>query len=410
MRITTLAWRNIGRNRRRSVLSMTAIAVATLSVVTLFSLLEGMKADLMHNLTTFYTGEVQIRHRDYTTYEHLAPLHLSVPEAASVRDRLEGIPGVADAVVRLGVPGAVFQDSERTGLQAVGVDFADEEGWSAVEEYVVAGSLDAALAPDERITPVLAGKRVPDRLGIELGETFTLLVRTAQRGTNAMTFRIVAIADFPVQSMNGGTVWAPLHRVQTLAGMPGAATEVLVRLDDASSPAAALPRIREAYPDLAARHISEIDTTYGFIEMASNMYNVIGVFFFLLASTVIVNTTMMVIFERRREIGTLEAMGMQRRELIRLFFSESLILGFLGSLAGLVLGIALSVFLGRIGIDMGAAMEGVDMEISPVLYPVVNLRSTGVVFVMAIVVSGITSFFPMRKITRIEPVAALREE
>jgi putative ABC transport system permease protein len=101
---------------------------------------------------------------------------------------------------------------------------------------------------------------------------------------------------------------------------------------------------------------------------------------------------------------------MQRMELIRLFFTESLILGFLGALVGLVLGIALSVLLGHLGIDMGAAMEGVDMEISPVLYPIVNVRSTAVVFLMAIVVSGVTSFFPMRKITRIEPVAALREE
>jgi putative ABC transport system permease protein len=410
MRITTLAWRNIGRNRRRSILSMTAIAVATLSVVTLFSLLEGMKADLMHNLTTFYTGEVQIRHPDYTSYEHLTPLHLSIPEATAVRDRLEAIPGVSDAVVRLGVPGAVFRDSERTGLQAVGVDFADEREWSEVARYVVAGSLDEVFSSDGRITPVLAGRRVPERLGIDLGGTFTLLVRTARRGTNAMTFRIVAIADFPVQSMNGSTVWAPIDRVQILAGMPGQATEVLARLDDSRNPEGALSRIRAAFPDLAARHISEIDTTYGFIEMASNMYNVIGIFFFLLASTVIVNTTMMVIFERRREIGTLEAMGMQRMELIRLFFTESLILGFLGALVGLVLGIALSVLLGHLGIDMGAAMEGVDMEISPVLYPIVNVRSTAVVFLMAIVVSGVTCFFPMRKITRIEPVAALREE
>jgi ABC-type antimicrobial peptide transport system permease subunit len=68
---------------------------------------------------------------------------------------------------------------------------------------------------------------------------------------------------------------------------------------------------------LEVQHFSEIETTYSFIEMASTAYTILGLFFFLLAGTVIVNTTMMVIFERRQEIGTLEAMGMQARELVR---------------------------------------------------------------------------------------------
>ena len=124
----------------------------------------------------------------------------------------------------------------------------------------------------------------------------------------------------------------------------------------------------------------------------------------------IVNTTMMVIFERRREIGTLEAMGMHGREVVRLFFSESLILGTIGAAVGLVLGVAVAGVLGNVGIDLGSSLQGVDFELSPVLYPVLNLRSTGVVFVLAILVSGITSYIPTRRITRIQPVAALREE
>jgi putative ABC transport system permease protein len=66
--------------------------------------------------------------------------------------------------------------------------------------------------------------------------------------------------------------------------------------------------------------------------------------------------------------------------------------------------------LGQVGLDFSAAMEGVDFEISPVLYPVLNVRSTVVVFLFSVAVSGAVSFIPTRRITRIEPVAALREE
>jgi putative ABC transport system permease protein len=435
MKTTTLAWRNIGRNRRRSALSIIAIAVATLSIVLLFSVLEGMKSDLEHNLTTFFTGEIRIRHREYGTYEHLHPLHLSVPDLANTVDRVAAVDGVAAVAPRIVIPGAVFQNSERIGLQAVGVDFRREATYSSIGDYVVAGDLAAvtgsadaagsraAVASDAagsagptssrdggRITPALVGNGVLRRLGIEVGDRFTIVVRTAQRGTNAMTFRAAAVADFPVESLNERAFWIPLDRAQRLAGMPDQAGEVLVKSADDAVGTAVAGAIQDALPEEEVLHFSEIESSYSFIELASAIYNVIALFFFLLASTVIVNTTMMAIFERRREIGTLEAMGMNDRELIRMFFVEALILGVIGAFVGLVLGVGGSALLGRIGIDFSASMEGVDFEISPVLYPVINLRSTLVVFVFSVVVSAATSYLPTRKITRIEPVEALREE
>jgi putative ABC transport system permease protein len=457
MKLTTIAWRNIGRNRRRSALSITAVAVATLSIVVLFSVLEGMKSDLIHNLTTFYTGEVRLRHREYGRYEHLNPLHLSVDDADRLAGELRSLEGVAGAVPRLTVSGAVFRDDERTGLQAVGVNFAAEESFSDIGAYIVAGTLaevtgagtgttngGEAPAPTPapaassssdrgssggssgaRITPVVVGNGVLDRLEIGLNDTFTVVVRTARRGTNAMTFRAVAVADFPVDSLNERAFWAPIASIQRLTGMPGQAGEILVKLDDTVSQETVMAAIRDVAggvevsgegaggsggdAPLEVQHFSEIETTYSFIEMASTAYTILGLFFFLLAGTVIVNTTMMVIFERRQEIGTLEAMGMQARELIRMFFTEALLLGAIGAAAGLVLGIALTVVLGQVGLDFSAAMEGVDFEISPVLYPVLNVRSTVVVFLFSVAVSGAVSFIPTRRITRIEPVAALRE-
>lgn len=415
MNYATIAWRNLGRNRRRSALSVTAVAVATLSIVLLFSLLEGMKSDLRSNLTTFYTGEVQIRHADYGTYEHLRPLHLSV-KTPQLGDELAALPEVEAAVSRLTVPGAVFQRDQRQGLLAVGVEFSREQVFSAIDDYLVAGDLGSMLqwAPGDhrRVSPAVVGNRVLDRLGISLGEQFTVVARTAYRGTNAMTFRAAAVADFPVETLNRQAFWIPLERAQTLAQMPGQVGEILLRLSPAGEQD--LPRtmtlLRDRAPTLELRHFSQMDTTYGLLEMASRAYNVIALFFFLLASTVVVNTTMMAIFERRREIGTLEALGMRGSHLIRLFLTESAMLGLLGATAGLALGVGLSLILGHVGIDLGNAMSGVDFEISPVLHPMVNLRSSVGVFVFSLLVTVATTYLPTRRITRIEPVAALREE
>ena len=418
MKTIVLAWRNIWRNRRRSILSATAIAVATMSIVLLFALLEGMKQDMRRNLTTFYTGEVQLRHPEYRRHEHLSPLHLAVENSPEVANSLADVAGVGPVVERLTVPGAVFLNDERLGLQAVGVDFGAEGAYSSIGDYVVAGDLEAVQKQEPRsnqgagprVVGVLAGNGVPERLGLSVGDEFTLVARTARRGTNAMTFRIAAVADFPVPALNEGAFWAPLPDVRRLAGLPDAAGEVLARLVGDRDRAAVLADIRAATPELEVRHFSEMETTYAFIRMAGTAYNFIGLFFFLLASTVIVNTTMMVIFERRREIGTLAALGMRDGELIRLFFAEALMIGALGASGGLALGTGIGAVLGRTGIDMSAAMEGVEFELSSVLYPVLNLHSTLLVFAVAVAVSGLTSYIPTRRITRIEPVAALREE
>ncbi len=424
IRTLDLAWRNIGRNRRRSVLSMVAVAVATMAIVFLFSYIEGMKQDMADNLIRYYTGEVRIRHENYGDWEHLSPLHLSVAELQDVLTGVETMPETAAAVPRLTVPGAVFREDQRIGMQVTGVDFLREIPFSGIDERVVQGSLNEITGggdSDDRTTPALVGSRVMERLGLSSGDHFTVVVRTGLHGTNAMTFRAAAVADFPVASLNEVAVWVPLERVQHLARMPDQAGEVLVQLNRGSvrelGAAGATAEIAtgagavgsEARP-LEVSHWSTINTTYQFMEYAQQIYNFVALVFFLLAATVIVNTTMMVIFERRREIGTLSALGMSQGELVRLFFTESAILGFFGALAGLAAGVGISLVVGQVGMDFSAALEGIDMEISRVLYPRVNLRSSVGVFVFSFVVSAFTSYFPTRRITRIQPIEALRDE
>lgn len=425
-RILLLGWRNIGRNPRRSVLSITAVAVATMAIVFLFSYIEGMKQDMAQNLIRYYNGEVRVRHSQYGAWEHLNPLHLSVADLSGVLADVDAVPEVAAVVPRLSVPGAVFRDDRRIGLQITGVDFDRERSFSGIQERLVLGTLEDVywdpsrpLAPDARRTvPVIVGRRVLERLAIDRGDQFTVVVRTGLHGTNAMTFVVAAVADFPVSSLNEVAVWAPLERVQHLARMPDQAGEVHLRLHrEASRPnqreatmAGITAAVAGSNRPLEAKYWEDIPGSYQFIAYAQRIYTFVALIFFILASTVIINTTMMVIFERRKEIGTLNALGMSQGNLIGLFFTESALLGGIGAFAGLLGGVAVTLLVGRWGINFGAAMEGIDMEISTILYPVLNVRTSIGVFFYSFAVSAATSYIPTRRIISIAPVEALREE
>ncbi len=117
---------------------------------------------------------------------------------------------------------------------------------------------------------------------------------------------------------------------------------------------------------------------------------------------------MMTIYERTREIGTIAAMGMEGSRIVRLFFLEALALGTIGSLAGVLAGIGIALPLSVTGLDLSAAMEGVDLEVSGTLRPALSLRSTLLVFVYAAAVAGLASLLPAARAARIRPVEALR--
>ena len=160
--------------------------------------------------------------------------------------------------------------------------------------------------------------------------------------------------------------------------------------------------------DLDAKSWKEVSESYSMIEMADAVYMVMALFFFALGSSVIINTTMMVIYERMHEIGTLGAMGMTGGELNRLFFLEACFLGILGSAIGVLLGMIFTLILNYTGISFGDAMDGVDFEISTIIRPALDLKSTLGVFIYSSITASIAVLLPSRKVAKIEPVEALR--
>ncbi|MFP4330226.1 MAG: ABC transporter permease [Spirochaetaceae bacterium] len=416
MKLVTIAWRNLGRNRKRSLLSLSAIAVAALSITLLFALLTGMAEELADNLINHYNGEVRIRHAEYGEYERFNPLHLRIRDAETLVSRLAGTAGVAAVSPRISFPGAVLRDERSFGLRGLGLDFALEGRYQNLETLLVAGVLPEETGREGRRVNAAVGTGVAQRLGLEVGDTFTLLASTMSRGTNAMSFEVTGVLDFPVGGLNAQTFIAPLDAVQRLLRMDSSVTEILLK-GEGNLSASQLAEIattvvarREEGSELSVEPWTEIRSTYNVIEIARVTYGFIALVFFLLGSTVIMNTVMMAVFERREEIGTLAALGMEEKEIVRLFFLETLIMSAIGSFSGVILGVAIALPLEQVGIDLSQAMQGVSMEVSDIIYPQVDLFTTVVVFLASTLVATAASYLPARSAAKIDPVEALRGE
>lgn len=412
MKLAQIAYRNISRNRRRSILSGTAIAVATMSIVMLFSFMGGMMDDMKENTLTYRTGHLRIRNREFAKYERLNPSHLVVRNGEDLMGQLENRPEVESLSPRINFIGAYSREDKLYSINGTGVDFKREETFQNTSDYLLAGRL-----PEAGTAEGLVGLRMAEKLGIDLEDgkedKITIVTTTAERRKKLFTVTIVGIAGFPMSNLNDGLVYMPLDRVQELLRMPGAYSEILIKIDEDKVPLKPFAEdLRETLPgagsELQVQTWLEDNMLYGFMSMAEAIYGVMGIFFFLLGSSVIINTTMMVIFERMREIGTLQAMGMKGGELTRLFFLEAFFISLIGAAAGMVLGILFSLIMGHFGINLGTMMEGMDFDISTILYPKLKWGYNIFTFVFSVGIASLTTFLPTRKVAKIEPVEALR--
>jgi len=308
---------------------------------------------------------------------------------------------------RISFPARIYMGEENFNALGVGVDFDREVQFQNLGPDIVREGRLPVSGKNE----VLMGYKLAQKTGVGLGDKITVLSSTATRGTNAITFTVTGLAVFPLSSLNETTFYTPLDRIQYFLRMGDHVQEILIKTDADFKSEEVARAVKTALAGRTELEVSDwlaVSTTYSMMEMASTTYDIFALFFFVLGCSVILNTTIMVIFERMKEIGTLSAMGMAGRDLVRLFFLESLFISVMGSFIGVVLGIIITQILHVTGINLGSAMDGVDFDISSVLYPKLSLKSTVFVFIYSVAVASITSTFPSRKASRVEPVEALR--
>jgi len=345
---------------------------------------------------------------EYDENEELNPLHLSVTEYEEVVQIMEAEPEVAAVVPRTRFFTAIYRNDRTYNGMGLGVDFQRETSVMRIQEALEQGRLPQMGQKEMVLSAGLA-----EELDLGVGEKLTLLTKNKYMGMSGMTFTVTGIVRFLVAGFNESFFLVPIDTTARFLKMSDEATEVLVVLNDskrvdefAGKAAGILSGMGRN--NLSAQPWTRIGIVYGYMQYARTAYDVIALVFFLLASTVIINTTMMVIYERMREIGTVAAMGMTPQEIVRLFFLEAFYIGAIAAFIGVLLGIGITIPLSKVGIDLTQSMQGVDMEINPVVYPQLNIRSTVFVFFYSTAIASLASFIPSRRAAKIEPVEALR--
>lgn len=400
-----LAWRNLWRNKRRTLIVVMAMGMTMALLVMYDGLLAGFEDGIYSNAIKLMGGNIQVHGEGYEQKFGQTPL-LPMGTGDDIVAAAESQPNVTVALRRINTGGMATNREGAYPISIVGLEPEREIGTSVIAENIVAGRY--LTSEDEDL--LLIGQGLADVMEIGIGDRITLSGNTTHEEMRQRTMTIIGIYDIGMATLEKRSVFVSLAEAQALYGLNGEISEVIILVEQVGQEPKIVETLNAQSWDYEITtwetSIPELSQT---ADMKSGVMTIFGIILLGIAGIGIFNIQLMAIYERTREIGLLGAMGLKPRQITFLFLLEGILIGVVGAIVGTILGIAFTGLLGYFGIDYSAFTEMTDYMalmgryIYPtIVYPLVFQRAITVA-----IIAAFAAFYPALEASRREPAEAL---
>jgi len=401
-----MAWRNVWRNRRRTVIAVIAIALGLALMLFFDGILGGAKQAIYGNTVKLQGGNVQVHAPGYREKARRMPL-LPLADAEAVVQATSAQSQVVAVSRRIETGGMVSSREGTMPVVITGIEPEREAPASLVAEKIVQGRYLAA--DDEDF--LLIGRALARNLEVTVGDRVTLVGRATHEQTRRRTMTVVGIYDLNIPEVEKRMVYVSLVEAQTLFDLRDQATEVAIFLDRVGQEPPVVEALQAALPGYEVDAWDTLDpSTKQSMEMEDQVMGIFGLVILLIAGVGILNLMLMAVFERTREIGLVAAMGLKRREIVMLFLLEGVLIGLLGALVGSVLGGLINAYYGQFGLEW-AGSSAEYSELAALLGGRIYFRiGMDMLFNRALtvaIIAALASLYPAWQASKREPAEAL---
>jgi ABC-type lipoprotein release transport system permease subunit len=400
-----LAWRNIWRHRRRTIIIVAAMGLALGMMMMYDGLMDGFNNAIYGNAIRVLGGNIQIRAAGYREQVDSNPL-IPLPNDEAVVQAALANPEVTAAFRRIQTGGLLSNREGAFPLSIIGIEPDAEAPVSLIAENVTDGRWLTAADEDS----MLIGRGLADVMGVQVGDRITMVGTDAHKQNRQRTMTVVGIYDLGMPTLEKNSIYISLAEAQALFDLRGQSTEVQVNLKNLGQESLVVGALAPALPGYEVASWAENYPELGAAITSKNFaMDIFSVIIEVIAGIGVLNLLLMAVFERTREIGLLGAMGLKPRQIATLFVLEGTMIGVVGVAAGVILGIAFNASFGQVGFDYSsyAGLADYMALISGRVYPSLGLGKIVERALTVLIITTLAAWIPAREASHREPAQAL---
>lgn len=398
-----ISWRNVWRNKLRSLLIMGAIAFGLWGGIVSIALMLGMVDQRMTATIETRISHIQIHHEKFMENKEMKYL---LPDSLHVLETVQNEASIKAAAGRLVVTGMASSAANGTGAEINGIDPAQEKQVTNLYTKLVEGD----YFETQTRNPVIIGQSLAERLKIKLKSKVVLTMQSKEGDITAGAFRVVGIFKTSSTPFDEGNVFVLRSDLERIVGLPNQLHEIAIVLDDFEQAETVANTLNQQWPHLAVDTWRELapDLEYMIEMMDQSAMIFLGVILIGMLFG-IVNTMLMAVLERVRELGMLMAVGMNKLRVFVMIVLETIYLAITGGAVGLLLGALTVQYLGQVGLDLSFAADGLESYgYDSIIYTKMTLEYYVMLSGMVIVMAVFAALYPARKALKLNPATAIR--
>jgi len=414
--LITLAWKNLSRYRKRTIITAAALAFGLGLYIFMDSMLMGAEVESERNLIWFETSSARIMHQDYWAEKDSLPLKYALDNRGELLTRLdkEGIAATPRTVffgeiIMLKDP---YPEDGSMFTKIFAIDPATDEDVFEFKKTIEAGRY---LEPGE--DGVMLGSWLAEDIGAEIGFPLTIVTRGRDGYKQTIDVEVVGIINCPNPYINRASLFIPLDTADYYLAMEGGVTEIDLKYRDyKEAEKVSIELEKKLGKDLNGWVILPwqiLAKDYVmFSEMKKGGSSIFLLLVFVIAAVGVSNTMLMAVFERERELGMMRAMGMKDSQVKIAFFIEAAGIGIIGSIFGIILGFILDFWLVNYGIDFSFMIRDMDIgyRISGIFYGAWNFTTMIQALFVGVFMTVGVAYFPIRRGLKLEITDCLRDK